>query len=63
MRRLTKQFKITERFNLEFRTDWLNATNHQDFANATIDASINSATFGRITGGSGTTALSCWARG
>ena len=28
----------------------MNATNHQDFANATIDLSLNSATFGRITG-------------
>ena len=46
---LTKQFKISERFNLEIRTDWLNATNHQDFSNATIDASIDSSTFGRFT--------------
>jgi hypothetical protein len=48
---LTKQFRITERFNFELRTDWLNATNHQDFTNATIDVSIDSATFGRFTGG------------
>ena len=46
---MTKQFRITERFNLEIRTDWLNATNHPDFATATIDTSIDSATFGRIT--------------
>ena len=47
---LTKHFRITERFNFELRTDWLNATNHPDFSNATIDASINDATFGRYTG-------------
>jgi hypothetical protein len=46
---LTKQFRITERFNMEIRTDWLNCTNHSDFANATIDSSIDSPTFGRFT--------------
>jgi hypothetical protein len=46
---LAKTFKITERFNFELRTDWLNATNHEDFATGTIDLSINSATFGRFT--------------
>jgi hypothetical protein len=50
---LTKQFRITERFNFEIRTDWLNATNHPDFSNATIDTSIDSATFGRYTGAGG----------
>ena len=47
---LTKQFRITERFNFEIRTDWLNSTNHPDFSGATIDTSIDSATFGRFTG-------------
>ncbi len=46
---LTKQFRITERFNAEIRADFLNATNHPDFSNATIDSSIDSATFGRFT--------------
>ncbi len=46
---LTKTFRITERFNFEIRTDWLNATNHADFSTATIDSSIDSATFGRFT--------------
>ncbi len=46
---LTKQFRITERFNFEIRMDWLNATNHPDFATATIDTSIDSGTFGRFT--------------
>lgn len=48
---LTKQFRITERFNAEIRTDWLNVANHPDFSGSTIDSSIDSATFGRITGG------------
>jgi hypothetical protein len=48
---LSKTFRITERFNFELRTDWLNSTNHQDFSNATIDSNIDSATFGRFTGG------------
>ncbi|SPF50593.1 conserved exported hypothetical protein [Candidatus Sulfopaludibacter sp. SbA4] len=50
---LAKTFRITERFNFELRTDWLNATNHQDFSNATIDSSIDSVTFGRFTGAGG----------
>ncbi len=50
---LTKQFKISERFNVELRMDWLNSTNHQDFANATLDSNINSTTFGRFTAANG----------
>ena len=46
---LAKDFRISERFRLNLRTDWINATNHEDFANTTIDSSINSATFGRVT--------------
>ncbi len=46
---MTKQFKITERYNLEVRTDWANSTNHPDFATATIDASIDDPSFGRFT--------------
>lgn len=51
---ITKQFRITERFNTEIRADFLNATNHPDFSTATIDSSIDSATFGRFTGASST---------
>jgi hypothetical protein len=47
---LSKQFRITERFRFELRTDWLNATNHPDFTNATIDSNIDDTTFGRYTG-------------
>jgi hypothetical protein len=47
---LSKSFRITERFNVELRTDWLNSTNHPDFSTATIDSSIDDATFRRFTG-------------
>jgi hypothetical protein len=50
-----KTFRITERFNFELRMDWLNATNHPDFSNATIDTSIDSTTFGRFTGSNSST--------
>lgn len=46
---LAKTFRITERFNFELRTDWLNSTNHPDFATATIDTSIEDTSFGRFT--------------
>jgi hypothetical protein len=50
---LAKRFRISERFNFDLRTDWLNATNHPDFSfgggTAGIDLSINSPTFGRVT--------------
>jgi hypothetical protein len=52
---VSKQFKITERFNVDIRADWLNATNHPDFSNATMDLSIDSPTFGRFTGTNGNT--------
>ena len=45
---LSKSFRITERFNIELRTDWLNSTNHPDFSTASIDSSIDSSTFGRF---------------
>jgi len=47
---LAKQFRITERLNVDLRTDWLNATNHPYFSGAPLDSNINSATFGRYTG-------------
>jgi hypothetical protein len=49
---LSKQFRITERLNFDIRMDWLNSTNHPDFTNATLDTSIDDATFGRFTGAS-----------
>ena len=50
-----KTFRVTERVGFEVRMDWLNATNHPDFTNATIDTSIDSTTFGRFTGTNSTT--------
>jgi hypothetical protein len=46
---ISKTFRITERFNFNLRVDWLNATNHPDFATATIQTSIDSTSFGRFT--------------
>ena len=46
---ISKTLKITERFNMEIRADFLNSTNHPDFTTATIDTSIDSSTFGRFT--------------
>ena len=51
---MTKQFRISERYSFEVRTDWVNVTNHPDFSGSTIDSNIDSATFGRITGGGAT---------
>ena len=59
---LTKQIKITERYNVEIRTDWVNAANHPDFSGATIDSNINSATFGRVTGGANARIVTLGAR-
>ncbi len=47
---LSKSLRMTERFNVELRTDRPNSTNHPDFATASIDTSIDSSTFGRFTG-------------
>ena len=46
---LAKDFRSPSGSISNLRTDWLNATNHEDFATATIDPNINSATFGRVT--------------
>jgi hypothetical protein len=50
---LNKQFRLTERINVEVRTDWLNTTNPPDFSGATIGSNITSSTFGRVTGSGG----------
>ena len=44
----SKDFKISERFKLTFRTEAFNVTNHNVFAMPSQD--INSPTFGQITG-------------
>jgi hypothetical protein len=43
---LSKKFRLNERFNLEFRSDIKNATNHPSFDNPT--AVLTSSIFGRI---------------
>jgi hypothetical protein len=50
---LNRQFRLTERFDVEVRTDWLNTTNRPDFSGATIGSNINSSTFACVTGGGG----------
>ena len=48
---LFKTVAVTERFNLEFRTDWYSATNTPHFN--TPGTTLNSATFGLVTGAGG----------
>ncbi|MGC2467600.1 MAG: TonB-dependent receptor [Candidatus Acidiferrum sp.] len=44
---LAKVFRLTERFNLEFRTDWFSATNMPQFNNP--DVTLGDANFGHVT--------------
>jgi len=44
---LFKQFKMTERFSLQFRAEFFNAFNHPNFANP--NSNINSSNFGKVT--------------
>jgi hypothetical protein len=44
---LMRQVRLTERFHLEFRTEWFSATNTPQFANP--NTSFGSSTFGHIT--------------
>ena len=48
---LAKVFRLTERFNFEFRTDWFSTTNTPQFNNP--DVTLGSATFGHIKGAGG----------
>jgi len=45
---LARNFRLTERFNLQFRAQAINLTNTPHFSNPTGD--INSASFGRVNG-------------
>ena len=44
---LFKQFKMSERYSLQFRAEFFNAFNHPNFANP--NANINSSNFGKVT--------------
>lgn len=63
---LTRSFKLSERFNLEFRAQALNSTNTPHFNNPSADcgsipsgstSGCNGSTFGQITSSQGTTNL------
>lgn len=48
---LAKVFRLTERFNFEFRTDWFSTTNTPQFNNP--DVTLGDANFGKIKGAGG----------
>jgi outer membrane receptor protein involved in Fe transport len=48
---LFRDFRITERFTLEFRTDWFSVTNTPQFGNP--NTTLGASTFGRVTGAGG----------
>jgi hypothetical protein len=48
---LFRNIRVSERFNLEFRTDWYSATNTPQFNNPGLN--LGDATFGQVTGAGG----------
>ena len=52
---LFRNIRLTEKFNLQFRTDWYSATNTPHFNNPGL--TLGDATFGKITGSCGTRAI------
>jgi hypothetical protein len=48
---LFKEIRVSERFNLEFRTDWYSASNTPQFSNPNVN--LGDSTFGLVTGTSG----------
>lgn len=50
---LSKRFRVTEKYRLEFQSEFLNAFNHPHFQNGSVygvsPVSIRSTTFGRTT--------------
>lgn len=44
-----KNIKVSERFSMQFRSEFFNAFNHESFK--TFNTELDSATFGRLTGG------------
>ena len=52
---LFRNIRLTEKFNLEFRTDWYSATNTPHFNNP--DVTLGDSTFGLVTGAGGSRAI------
>jgi hypothetical protein len=52
---LFRSIRLTERFNLAFRTDWYSATNTPHFNNP--DVTLGDSTFGLVTGAGGSRAI------
>lgn len=52
---LFRNIRLTERFNLQLRTDWYSATNTPHFSNP--DVSPGDSTFARVTGAGGSRAI------
>ncbi len=48
---LFRDFRLTERFTLEFRSDWFSVTNTPQFNNP--NTTLGASTFGRVTGAGG----------
>jgi hypothetical protein len=48
---LSRTIKLTERFKLLLRTEWLNATNTPQFASP--NTTLGSSSFGKVTGTTG----------
>ena len=57
---LFRNFRLTEKFRLEMRTDWYSATNTPHFDNPNV--TLGSSTFGRITGAGGARAIDVGAK-
>ena len=47
---LFKRFRVTERTNLEFRSEFFNTFNHPNFSNSFVTLDFRSAQFGQING-------------
>ena len=52
---LFRNIRLTERFNLQFRTDWYSATNTPHFNNPSV--TLGNSSFARVTGAGGSRAI------
>jgi len=57
---LFRNIRITEKINLQLRTDWFSATNTPHFSNP--DVTLGDANFGRVTGAGGARAIDLGAK-